>query len=223
MKLCDRLRPQCLDDIAGQSWIVEQLRLWLEQPFECAFLFSGGTGVGKTSMAIALARELGIAVDSEEFGGLYQISSGEQTGESVRRAMNALQVRPFLGSGWKMLVVNECEAMSPNAAYVWLDALERISPRSVIVFTTNSSAKLPARFRDRCEHFAFVSGYLALKPDLQDFAARVWLAETGRNDCPAIETFGGLVDSDGEVSFRRLLQLMEPRIRRLKTERAVSV
>lgn len=220
-KLTDRWRPPTLDDIAGQSWVVSQLKLYLEMPVECAFLFAGGTGIGKTSMALALARELGIGVDAEEFGGLYQISSGEQTGETVRKAMNDLQVRPFMGSGWKMLVVNECEAMTPNAAYTWLDALERIPPRSVVVFTTNELRKLPSRFRDRCECFSFVSGYLALKPDLQEFSDRVWREETGRDDCPDVDTLGGLV-VDGDVSFRRLLALLEPRIRRVKKEAVLA-
>ena len=55
MRLVDKYRPKTLDDIWGQSWTVHQLKLWAEAPASAAFVFSGGTGTGKTSAAIALA------------------------------------------------------------------------------------------------------------------------------------------------------------------------
>src|SRR5262249_9715329 len=77
MKLVDKSRPKSVTEIRGQAWIVDQLTLWLESPSSNAFVFSGGTGTGKTSAALALAADLGVAVGEGEFGGLYQISSGE--------------------------------------------------------------------------------------------------------------------------------------------------
>ncbi|MGH7223102.1 MAG: AAA family ATPase [Gemmataceae bacterium] len=109
-----------------------------------SFAEVGEAGTGKTSAALLLAEALGVQIDQAEFGGLHQIASGEQTGETVRRRMESLRCRPFFGSSWKVLVVNEADAMTPNAAFVWLDALEDLPPQTVIIFTTNAAGRIPA-------------------------------------------------------------------------------
>jgi replication-associated recombination protein RarA len=220
--LVDAYRPGSLDTVYGQSWIVHQLKLWLETPHAGAFVFAGGTGTGKTSTAIALAIELGVAIDEAEFGGLHQITSGEQTGDSVRQAMKSIAHRPFSGSGWRVLIVNEADAMTAGAAYTWLDALENLPAQALVIFTTNALHKLPQRLRDRCEIMEFASSALFLKPELQDFARLVWLKETGRSDCPDIEDFGPIQDADGNASFRRLLQQMEPFVRSARAGLAIA-
>lgn len=217
VKLTDRYRPQKLSQVWGQSYTINQLDLWLNNPSSSAFIFAGGTGTGKTSTAIALASALGVNVDQAEFGGLHQISSGEQNGESVRAAMKTIAFRPMMGSGWRMLIVNEADMMTPNAATVWLDALESLPAKVVVVFTTNSVHKFQHRLRDRCEVFEFVSSALFLRPELEHFARQVWFNETGADDCPDIDSFGSLIDEKSEVSFRRLLQLMEPFVRSKKS------
>lgn len=222
VRLVDKYRPRRLADVRGQPWVTEQLTLWLKNPTPTAFIFAGGTGTGKTSTAQVLAAELGVLVDEMEMGGLYQIASGEQTGETVRNAMRSLACRPFMGSGWRVLIVNEADHMTANAAQVWLDALENIPPNSVVIFTTNSLGKMPRRFRDRCEALTFESGALLLRPYLEQFAADVWNAETRRNDCPHLEEFGPIGDECGDASFRRLLQQMEPLVRQAKAGKRVK-
>ncbi len=143
---------------------------------------------------------------------MHQIASGEQTGETVRRMMESLRCRPFFGSGWKVLVVNEADAMTPNAAFVWLDALEDLPPQTVIIFTTNAAGRIPARLRDRCERMAFESSALLLRPYLQELTDRIWREEGCAGSPPDIETLG-LADDNGNASFRRLVQKLTPYIR----------
>jgi hypothetical protein len=213
MNLPDKYRPRSLSEIVGQPWIVCQLESFVAAPYPTAFLFEGATGTGKTSAAHALAHELGVDLAAGPLGGWHEIASGEQTGESVRRTMDGLRLYTLSGSGWKVLVVNEADCMTPNAAYIWLDALERMPPRSVVVFTTNEVGKLPARLRDRCERFRFESGYLAMAPYLPGLIARVWRAETGRDDPPDLDALGTIQDERGQVSVRRVLQLLAPWVR----------
>jgi hypothetical protein len=147
-------------------------------------------------------------------GGLYQIPSGEQTGESVRGLITALHHCPMMGSGWKAAVVNEADYMSVSAAQIWLDALERLPPKTIIIFTTNHVGKLPQRFRDRCECFTFESGALLLLPAAQALVDRVWSAETvGGSPAPRLEELGDLTDAGGNLSFRRVLQRLEQYLR----------
>lgn len=219
MNLVEKYKPRKLAEILGQEWIVHQLEGFIEQPYSAAFLFDGSSGTGKTSTAMVLAEALGVAVEQDEIGGLWQIASGEQTGETVRRAVDNLRVRPWAGSGWKTLIVNECDAMTPNAAYVWLDVLDNLPPMTVVIFTTNSAHKIPGRLRDRCEKFTFQAGGLLMRPALQDLVNRVWLAETGRADAPEVEDLGEYTDANGDASFRRVLKRLTPFVRAALSEK----
>jgi replication-associated recombination protein RarA len=210
--LLEKYRPRHLSELLGQPWASQQLQLFAANPYPAAFLFEGDTGTGKTSAALLLAEALGVEIDQGPFGGLHQIASGEQTGETVRRTMESLRCRPFFGSGWKVLVVNEADAMTPNAAFVWLDALEDLPPQTVIIFTTNAAGRIPARLRDRCERLAFESSALLLRPYLQALIERIWREERCAGQCPEVEALG-VADENGNASFRRLVQKLTPHIR----------
>jgi DNA polymerase III gamma/tau subunit len=213
MNLADKYRPRVLSEIVGQPWAVEQLQVFVRSPAPTAFLFEGETGTGKTSAALALAADLGVDTAAGPLGGLHQIASGEQTGESVRRVMDGLRLYTLSGSGWKVLVVNEADCMTANAAHVWLDALDRLPPRAVVVFTTNHADRLPARLRDRCERLRFESGYLALAPYMPELIARVWKGEGGKSKPPALDELGALQDAAGNLSIRRVIQALAPCLR----------
>jgi hypothetical protein len=211
--LIEKYRPSTLSEVAGQPYIVHHLSMFAESPYSAVFLFEGYTGTGKSSAAMALANDIGIKVDRGVFSGLWQIASGDQTGETVKETMENLRITPFEGSGWRMLIVNEADIMTAGAAAKWLDALENLPPRTIVVFTTNNGHKLPKRFRDRCECFAFKSDLESMAPYLQEMIDRVWAGETGSTAGAPRAADLGLADENGQVSFRRLVQLLVPKLR----------
>jgi DNA polymerase III delta prime subunit len=173
-------------------------------------IFQGETGTGKTSAALALAAELGCDTDADppEFGGLHIIASGKQSADAVRELCDRrLWTRPFGGSGWKVVIVNEADRMSPAVETIWLDRLESLPPRTVVVFTTNYPDKLSRRFGDRCTRLDFQSAAKRLKLDAYGLLAGIWRAQ--RPDDPDMTVIARIVDSaceDGRLSFRRAVQ-----------------
>ncbi len=209
--LTERYRPMALDSLWGQPKAVAVLRKFAAAAYPAPFIFEGETGTGKTSAALALAAELGCRVDQKEYGGVWQIASGEQTADTVREMVRRMHLCPLMGSGWKVLIVNEVDRISRPAEMVWLDALEAIPPRTVIVFTTNEAGLLSQRFRDRCTRLTFESDPAKLRQSACRLLSAIWRAETGK---PAsAKWIASVVDGsveDGRLSFRRAVQLLQP-------------
>lgn len=217
--LVQKYRPTTLADVVGQDEAVYQLREFAEAPSETAFLFDGDTGVGKTSAALALAHDLGCDVEREELGGVYTIAAGNQLADDVRETLRSLSLRPLFGSGWKVLIVNECDRMSEAVAYLWLDALENLPMRAVVVFTTNRVEKLPRRFVTRCERFTFKADVESVGLAAQARVNEVWRAETGRNDAPNVAEIDGAIEN-GQVSIRACMQGLNGLVRKAKATQA---
>src|SRR5262245_3924 len=207
--LLTKYRPKTLKDVLGQPDVVRALALYAQAPYSAAMLFHGESGVGKTSAAYALARDLGCDVDEGPLGGFHEIPSGEMDAAAVRDHLGRLTLGTLFGSGWRVLVANEADRMSKPAETIWLDGLEHLPARSTVVFTTNQPERLSPRFRDRCEVYAFESDPDRLQPALQALARRVWKAEGLKGkppglDCLGMPTLGSLETM--HASFRLALQ-----------------
>jgi replication-associated recombination protein RarA len=207
-QLPEKYRPAALADVVGQGEIVFALEAFLEAPHSCAFIFSGPTGVGKTTLARILGSELGAV----PYGGLEEIASGMNDAESVEQLMRDWRFVPgFGGSGWRVVIVDEADLMSPKANQLWLSALENLPDRCVIVFTTNRLDKFAQRFLDRCRQFTFAADGNVHAGDAQALINRVWFGETGETEAfPDVATMRGLIDSDGSLSYRRVVRALEP-------------
>jgi len=207
--LVERYRPITLDAIFGQAKVVKVLRKFASQPYSTAFVFEGETGTGKTSAALALAAALGCDLDQKEFGGVQTIASGEQSADAVREAYQHMHVAPWSGSGWKVVIVNEADRLARTAEVIWLDVLESLPAKTVIVFTTNEAARLSQRFLDRCTRLTFESDAVKLRASANQFATAVWTEETGKKPhATKIQKIVESTQADGRISFRRLVQTL---------------
>jgi ATPase family protein associated with various cellular activities (AAA) len=204
--LSERHRPKVLADVVGQGPVLFRVEAFLEAPYSTAFLFEGPTGVGKTTVALAIAAELGAV----EMGGLEQVKSGMQDAEEVERVLGNLRYTPMLGSGWRVIIVDEADYMSYKASQIWLSALEDLPSRSLVIFTTNNTHKFSDRFLDRCERFAFESAPVMHAQDAQALIDRIWLAETGETESPRLADLPGVIDPAQGLSYRRVVRALEP-------------
>ncbi|HEX2022812.1 MAG TPA: replication factor C large subunit [Candidatus Thermoplasmatota archaeon] len=111
----EKHRPQSLDDLVGNSKAIEELRAWAEAwkegvPEERAVVLAGDPGVGKTSAAYALARDMG--------WGVIEMNASDQRNEEVIRriAGSGARNRAFgadgsfgQGGGRQLVILDEAD------------------------------------------------------------------------------------------------------------------
>lgn len=205
--LTETYRPKTFDQIKGQPFAVSALTDFVDFPYPQSFLFSGPTGVGKTTAAFVLADALGV---NREWNFIH-IKSGETDADSVESALKTVRCAG-IGDGWKMIMCDEADMMSTKARSLWLSALEALQQgeygKTVIVFTTNNAERFDSRFRDRCESLEFIADAKTLQIDAQALLDELWTSEGILGDPPRLDAIRGLV-IDGVMSFRRLVRFVE--------------
>ena len=217
--LTEKYRPTTFDRIVGQPFAVSALADFVDFPYPQSFLFSGPTGVGKTTSAFVLADALCI---NREWNFIH-IKSGEMDAEAVEDALKTVRYTG-IGDGWKMILCDEADMMSNKARSLWLSALEALQQgeygKTVIVFTTNNADRFDSRFCDRCESLEFVGDAKTLHIDAQALLDELWASEGIPVDPPSLEAIKGLV-VDGMMSFRRLVRFIETESRKPRDVAAI--
>lgn len=197
-----------LSQIVGQNQAVTMIRHFLKHPESGGWMMHGPTGTGKTSAAIGLALELGVDVPNETFGGFHNIPAGEQTADTIRDLWKTgLRQYTWSGSGWKVVLVNEADCVSKQAEVAWLDILEKLPPRCMIVFTTNNVDNLSQRLLDRCLLVQFVSKMgIDAKRAIESLALAAFATAGLELTAPALSKITRAATIDGQVSYRRAVR-----------------
>jgi len=174
---------------------------------------TGASGIGKTSLCLAAAHELGVSLDHDEWGGLFQLPAGLQSLDNVREVTRHLRYRPTFGSGYRALILNEIDQAHQLVWTLLLDFIENLPERTLLAMTTNEIGRLPSRLIDRAEHFPLQSDSDEQAEGAQELVNRIWLAETGDRRAPSVDSLGFVWNDDG-ISYRKLIQqYLSPKIR----------
>ena len=144
-------RPQSFTDVVGQDQVTVALKEAIAAgKVGHAYLFAGSRGLGKTSIARILARELKTS-DRD----LYEIDAASRTGvDDIRELIENVYTLPF-ESPYKVYILDEAHMLTKNAWNAFLKTLEEPPAHVIFILATTELEKVPDTVQSRCQVFEF--------------------------------------------------------------------
>lgn len=139
-----RARPKSFNDVIGQDAAVRSFKSALREG-KRSFLFSGSSGVGKTTLCRIAARECGIE--------LIEVDAASNNGiDHVRELCRMVSTRSFTHEA-RGVLMDECHALSTQAWQALLKIVEEPPQGVYFFFCTTLLQKVPRAIQTRCASY----------------------------------------------------------------------
>ena len=137
----ERHRPRTVGDIKGQRAVVERLKAYAEKRTFPHLLFAGPPGTGKTTAAIALARD--VFGEGYRTNMLEMNASDERKLESIRTKVKSFaRTAPVPGTTFKVIFLDEADALTPDAQGALRRIMEQYAETCRFILSCNYSSKI---------------------------------------------------------------------------------
>ena len=150
----EKYRPSNLSEVVGQNPITSRLKNYVKERSMPHLLFAGPAGTGKTTSALALAKEL--------FGelwkhNLHELNASDERGIDVVRGKikEFARTAPLGEDGFKIIFLDEADALTGAAQAALRRTMEKYSRTCRFVMSCNFSSKIIDPIQSRCAVFRF--------------------------------------------------------------------
>jgi len=200
----EKYRPKKIDEIIGQSNIKGIIESLVKKRMLPHMMFAGPPGVGKTTMAMALAHEL---YGEDIKGNFLELNASDERGIDIVRG----KIKDFarsIGSGgsgkigFKIIFLDEADALTSDAQQALRRTMEIYSDVTRFILSCNYSSKIIEPIQSRTAVFRF----LALsREDIEVMVKRVEKEEGITIDHDAKEAIFYISEGD----MRRAMNIMQ--------------
>jgi replication factor C small subunit len=165
----EKYRPRKLSDVIGQKAIVERLRSYVRTRSMPHMLFAGPAGIGKTTCAIALAREL---YGDDWRGNLIELNASDERGiDVVRGKIKDFARAATIGQDeFKIIFLDEADSLTNDAQAALRRTMERYTQTCRFILSCNYSSKIIEPIQSRCAVFRFKP---LTEPDVKEYLSRI--------------------------------------------------
>lgn len=149
----EKYRPARLEEVVGQKQAIERLKSYVKQHNVPNMLFSGPAGVGKTSAAVALAKEL---FGKEFERNFLELNASDTRGiEIVRGEIKNFARTLAFNADFKIIFLDESDALTSDAQQALRRTMEKYTKTCRFVLSANYSSKIIEPIQSRCVVFRF--------------------------------------------------------------------
>ena len=196
--LTEKYRPHSISEFAGLEKPKKLCERIASNLFESAWLFIGPSGTGKTTMALALAE----LIPAE----IHHIPSQECNLSNLDRIINTCHYVPMAGCKMHLILIDEADQMTAPAQLALLSKLDSTAfpPKTIFVFTCNSTDRLEDRFLSRVRTVEFSSYGIA--QSVTALLERIWQAECS-NPSASAPNFARIVKESNNNVRESLMRL----------------
>ena len=150
----EKYRPKTFEEVKGQKEIVERLKAFVKQKNIPHLLFAGPPGVGKTTLALVIAREL--------FGdnwreNILELNASDERGIDVIRGKvkDFARTKAIGDVPFKIIYLDEADALTREAQQALRRIMENYTATCRFILGCNYSSKIIEPIQSRCTVFRF--------------------------------------------------------------------
>ncbi|PIB27122.1 DNA polymerase III, subunit gamma and tau [Maribacter sp. 4U21] len=155
-----KYRPQTFKDVVGQQAITNTLQNAIDNNHLAqALLFCGPRGVGKTTCARILAKQInadGTESPDEDFAfNIFELDAASNNSvDDIRSLIDQVRIPPQVGK-YKVYIIDEVHMLSPSAFNAFLKTLEEPPKHAIFILATTEKHKIIPTILSRCQIFDF--------------------------------------------------------------------
>ena len=154
-----KYRPKSFEEVVGQDNVTYTLKNSLiTNQIPQALLFSGPRGVGKTSCARILAKEIN-NLESNNSGdyafNIFELDAASNNSvEDIRKINEQVRIPPRIGN-YKVYIIDEVHMLSNSAFNAFLKTLEEPPKHVIFILATTEKNKIIPTVLSRCQIYDF--------------------------------------------------------------------
>jgi len=151
----EKYRPRSLSEVVGQEETVERLKAYVKTGSVPHLMFAGPPGTGKTTCAIAMARDL---YGNEGWSGRFlELNASDERGIGIVRGKikEFARVGTADTQGFKIVFLDEADALTHDAQAALRRTMEKYTATTRFVLSCNYSSKIIDPIQSRCAVFRF--------------------------------------------------------------------